>query len=226
MTQLYSDLVDGSGRRYYFALNRATGGLSPATQAALTVTGQQPTVFQQVSVFRNPAQATLTLFGYQPPALTSVLPGVGSVSLLGLVPVEQKIRIITNALPAPDYSTPNELVPTIVYIQTITPAPAPLQVQPLTLNVTPGGDIAYITPGVGLVQTQGLQATLINSQPNIGGVSIAGLIPTMKGEILLQPDVATITINGQSVSADRGFVWTTVVAPAPMTWTTTTGVAA
>jgi hypothetical protein len=146
MTQLYSDLVDGSGRRYYYSLNRAPGGASPAAQAVVTIVGQMPTIFQQVSVFRTPTQATITLLGYQPPALTSVMPGVGAVSLVGLIPTEQKIRVITNALPTPDYSTPNELTPTIVYIQTVTPAPAALQIQSLTLNAFPGGDIVYVTP--------------------------------------------------------------------------------
>jgi hypothetical protein len=226
MTQLYSDLVDGSGRRYYYSLTRAPGGASPASQATLMVVGQMPTIFQQVSVFRTPTQAILTLLGYQPPALTSVLPGVGAVSLVGLIPVEQKIRIITNALPTPDYSTPNELIPTIAYIQTVTPAPAALQIQALTLNAFPGGDIVYVTPNVGHVSMQGLQATLINSQPNIGLISISGLIPFLKTETILLPDVGSITLNGQTVSADRGFVWTNVISPAPMTWSTTTGVAA
>jgi hypothetical protein len=139
-----------------------------------------PTIFQQVSVFRTPTQAILTLLGYQPPALTSVLPGVGAVSLLGLIPVEQKIRIITNALPTPDYSTPNELIPTIAYIQTVTPAPAALQIQALTLNAFPGGDIVYVTPNVGLVSMQGLQATLINTQPGMGLISISGLFHRFK----------------------------------------------
>jgi hypothetical protein len=226
MTQLYSDLIDGSGRRYYYSLNRAPGGASPASQALLTVVGQMPTIFQQVSVFRNPAQATLTLFGYQPPALTSVLPGVGAVSLVGLIPTEQKIRIITNALPTPDYSTPNELTPTIVYIQTVTPAPAALQIQALTLNAFPGGDIVYVNPGVGLISTVGLQATLVNNAPSTGLISISGQIPGLKTEVVLSPDVASVTINGLDVTADRGFVWTTVLTPAPITWSTTTGVAA
>jgi hypothetical protein len=222
MTQLYSDLVDGSGRRYYFSLSRATGGLAPAAPAAVTVMGLQPTVSQIVIAFRTPTQATVTIAGYQPPSLTPVQPGVASISFLGLIPTEQKIRIVTPAMPAPDYSTPNELIPTIAFIQTVSPATAAISIQSLALNAFPGGDIVYITPGVAALTLTGLQAAVVNNQPNVASISISGLIPGLKTETVVQPDVASITIDGLALSADRGFVWTTVVTPAPIIWTTTT----
>lgn len=206
MTQLYSDLVDGSGRRYYYSLSRAPGGASPASQAIVTVVGQVPNVLAQITVFRTPTQATLNIFGYQPPSLTPVQPGVGAVTLAGLIPTEQKIRVITNSLPSPDYSTPNELIPTIVFVQTVIPSPAALQIQALTLNAFPGGDIVYVSPGVGLVSMQGLNGVIINNAPGIGMISISGQIPALAKEIVVSPDLASITINGLASSAAQGFV--------------------
>lgn len=226
MTQLYSDLVDGSGRRYYFSLTRATGGLSPAAPAALTAVGLAPTIFQNVVAFRTPDPATVSVIGYAPPSLTPVMPGVATITIGGLAPSNQTIRIVSPALPAPDYSTPNELIPTIAFIQTVTPDTAQLSIQALTLNAFPGGDIVYVTPGVGSISIQSLSLAIINNQPGVASIAVSGLTPTLQKEMVVQPDTANIIINGQSVSAERGFVWIDADAPPPLTWTTTTGVTA
>lgn len=224
MARLYSDLSDGSGQRYYYGLNSAPGGISPAV-GALQIQGLAPTIFQEVVAFRTPAVATLTINGQQVGSGPILLPAQATLSLQGLAPTLQTTIIVTNAM-TPDYTNLQELVPTILFIQTVTPAPAVLTLQSLALNVTPGGNIGFITPGVGSLSLQGLAPTIINNQPNVGLLSLVGQIPVLQTTRIVEPAIGSLTVNGQTPRLDLPFQWIDADPPPTTTWTTTTGVAA
>lgn len=225
MARLYSDLSSGGGR-YYFALTSAPGGISPSP-AVLTITGLQPFIFEQSTVFRTPATATLTLNGLSPTSDLILKPAQSALSIAGQIPDELRSLIITPAIPTPDYADLPDNAPTILFINTITPVTGLVSLQSLELNVTPGGNIGYITPGSGLLTLDTPGAiTLIFFTVGVGEMSIVGQVPTLITQQLVEPQVGSMTVNGHEVSLGRSFTWVDVDPPPSVTWTTTTGVAA
>jgi hypothetical protein len=226
MARLYSDLLSGSARRYYFGLNSAPGGVSPAP-AVLTLSGRGVEIFQNVTVFRNPATAVLTLNGTQVSTDVILRPAQAALSALGQIPGELRQLVITPAIPTPDYADLQSTAPTILFINTISPTTGLIRLQSLELNATPGGNIAYITPITGLLTLQSTgNVTLIFIDIGVGLATLIGHAPTLLTQLVVQPEVASITVNGQQVGVQAPFTWIDVDAPPPLTWTTTTGVAA
>lgn len=235
MARVYSDLRDGSGRRYYYSLATAPGGLQSGV-GAVTISGLQPTIFQQISVFRNPAPATITLNGLTVPSVTSVSPLTATLAYVGQIPVEQKIRIISPALPLPDYNVPNSLAPTILFVQSVAPGVGSVQLQVLNLNVTQGGNIGFLNPGVGTVSFGALTPTLIFLEAGVSSLAITGQAPTLSlerriGDVSPDPDapiafITYLTITGLAPSLNAPFQWIDADPPPSTTWTTSTDVAA
>lgn len=230
MSDLFTDLVDGSGLDYFYSLESAPGGLTPG-KAALTVQGLAPTIFDQVTVFRSPAPAALTISGLAFAPEFAVSPGMGSLTMAGQIAGEYRELIITPTLPEPTYDIPEALAPTILFINTITPTTGLVQLNSLTLNVTAGGDIGFISPGVGALSLAYGPITLISNFVDVGAISLAGLAPTLLTEKTLGTDEETfepgaLTVVGLTPTLQVPFGWIDVDPQPVTTWTTTTGAAA
>lgn len=206
MPRLYSDLLDGTGRRYYFGLNSAPGGITNAAPAMLTLDGRQMTVQEQSTVFRNPATALLTLFGMSVGAEPRLQPGAAMLTINGQIPAQQRHAVITNALP-PDYGVLPDNAPTILFIQTITPAPAALQVQTREVNLTQGGNIGFVAPGVASLSLAGFVPNFPRFQGDIALLTINGQAATLHTTIRIEPERAVLTALGLASRLQTPFVW-------------------
>jgi len=224
MARLYSNLVDGSSRRYFFGLDSASGGITPQT-VQLQVTGLAPTIFTQVQVFRSPATLVITVNGLQVGSEPRLIPAPAAIAMTGLAPTLLTQRVVTNSLP-PDYTELPSNPPTVLFINTVTPVTGQVTLSGLLPNASPGGNIGFVTPGAGLVELQGRTATLIFLEAVTGQIIVNGLQPSLLTTTVETPEVAQITVNGQSVNLERPFAWVDVDAPPALQWTTTTGVAA
>jgi len=216
MARLWSD-IRGTGQCWY-DLDSAPGILSPGVGDVVYV-GHIPIAVQPASVFRTPATATLTFNGQSVSSAVSLIPGVGSLTSAGQIPSELRQATVTPTYP-PDYSTlPSALAPTILYIATITPTTGSVRISNLTLNVTQGGNILIVSPGVAALSIGGTQSTLIFSVIGLGGVTINGLAPSLDTQLTLSmPTVESITVNGLVPTVEIGFVWRDVEAPPALTW--------
>lgn len=223
MAQLFSDLVDAQGRRYFFNLKSAPGGIAP-TPAVLNIVGFAPTVFQHIQAFRTPAPAVLTLNGLSVAGQPRPIPSTANIALVGLAPTLLLQRVVTNATPTPDYNPPQGLAPTILFINTVTPAPAQLSLVGLEPNASPGGNIAYVTPAPAQLTLGGLAPTLLFLEVGTGQLLLEGLAPTLLLSTTVTPEPGQITLNGLPVSVSRPFGWVDVNAPPVLLWTTTTGI--
>lgn len=235
MSDLFDDLQDGSSRDYFFGLDSAPGGISP-NSLTLTISGLAPTIFEQTSVFRtpNPAVLTINALPFTPDFI--LRPAAAALSLAGQAPDEFRSLIISPALPDLDYSEPVSNAPTILFINTITPTTGQVTLGSLELNVTPGGNIAFVEPAAGSVRMTALTPTLIFHPVEIGLLSVGGHAPTLQTELILgAPDneseeagipTGALSIVGLAPTLERPFGWIDVDPPPATIWTTTTGVAA
>jgi hypothetical protein len=219
MAQLFSDLVDGSGRRYFFNLKSAPGGVS-VNPGQLTLQGLAPSVLNVIQIFRTPAIATLTLQGLSLSGTPRPSPATAQLGLVGQIPFIERIRIVTNALPTPDYSPQNDLAPQIVFVNTVTPGIGQLNLQGFLPNASPGGDIGYITPGLGQLTVEGLAPTLIFLEVGLGLLTLEGQAPELLSQLIVTPDVGALIVNGFDVEFESPFQWTDVESPPSMVWTT------
>lgn len=215
--RLWGPLSPSAGRRFWYALDNAPAVVIPGV-AQLTLNGQVPVANQPATIFRTPATAQLTLNGLSIAQNSLLTPAQAALTLSQLVPSKQTIRIITPALPTPDYNVPNALAPTILYIQTITPATAQLTLQTLTINLTQGGNIGFINPGVGQVSLQGRQATFTFGEVGVGAISINGLVPSIVRQLTVLPDVGLLQPGNTPPHIDLAFVWIDVPPEPPSTW--------
>lgn len=227
MSDLFDDLQDGNGRDYFYALESAPGSITPLL-AELSVVGRSPTIFEQSTVFRSPATAVVTINGKSAASDAILIPITASLSVGGLTPDEYRSLTITPAIPTPDYGELQSTAPSVLFINTVTPAPAVVTLQSLELNVTEGGNIAFVSPGVGAirVQNQALSLTLVFFETGVGAASISGHAPTLVTAGLIQPQVGQVNVSALLAGIERPFGWIDVDPPSTTVWTTTTGIAA
>ena len=219
MTKLYSDLIDGSSRRYFFGLDSAPSVLLPGV-ASLTLSGRTPIATEFLTVFRTPTQATLTLQGQTLFSNAQLGPGLTTLTMTAGVVGKQTIQTITNSM-IPNYSTPNDLTPTIIYVDTKTPSPAQLTLGTLPFSLTQGGNIGFVFPGVASLTLQGTVANFLNCFPGLASLSLAGKLPVFSSQTAtLSPDVMSLTLNGKLVTMDLPFLWITVNRQAATSWVT------
>lgn len=216
MARLYSDLLDGAGRRYYFNLESAPGGIAALGPAALRITGLAPTIQDLTEVFRNPATAALSLEGRLPVLAVIMAPAQAPLSYQGRTPTLLAQTVITNAMP-PDYSNPQENPPTIVYIATQTPDRAVLTINSLEHNITQGGNIGFLSPGVGAVSLQG-RAPNFPREAQVGALTVAGLIPSLHMTLVIEPEAGVIAFNSLNASLAVPFIWVDEDPPPTATW--------
>lgn len=215
MARLYSDLY-GAGR-YYFDLDSAPGIVTPGV-GSVSFGGLVPIAVEPSSVFRTPATAALTLNLLAPASDTFLLPAQATLALSGQIAGELRQQVITPTNP-PDYGTPQELAPTILYINTITPTTGLVQLSALALNVTQGGNIVTVSPGVASLSLGSGQPTLIFSVIGVGSVSMNGLAPGLVTTLAIDMgEGVTLTVNGLAPTIDVGFVWRDVEQPPALNW--------
>jgi hypothetical protein len=206
--RLYGDLLRSSGRRYYFALDSTPGIVTPGV-ATLTLNGRQPVAVEQLTVFRTPATAVLTLQGQSLASPTVLTPAPAALSTVGQIPGEVTQLIISPALPAPVYETPASYAPTLLTIWTTQPGVASLTLQTLEQNVTQGGNIGFVSPGPAQISLGTLQYTLLllAGQIGVGSLSMIGRAPTLQHELTINPGVGTLTTSQLSPEVSRPFTW-------------------
>lgn len=214
--RLWSDLSPSPGKRFWFSLASVPGVISPAP-ALLTIGGQVPIAVEPQTVFRTPATALLTLQGLGFAGGGQVVPAQASLTVSGLIPTLQKILTVYPAATV-TYSDPPQLAPTLITIMTVRPAAALLPLATLPINVTQGGNIGFITPSVGLVTLAGTIANFVFNEIGVSGLSINGLIPSLRTATTLIPDTGQISINGQAPFIEKAFIWLDVDPPPPLTW--------
>lgn len=217
MARLFSDLLDGTGRRFYFGLNSAPGGITNAAPAILTIGGRVASIQEQATVFRTPATAMLTLIGLSTAAEPRLQPAPASLAMFATAPSLLTMRVITNALP-PDYTDLPDLLPTIVYIQTISPAPAVLTINSLEHNITQGGNIGFVSPGRALLTLAGFGANFPRESAGLALLTVTGYAPTTQTEIRITPDPAQLVASGLAGRLDLPFVWVDEDPVPPSIW--------
>ncbi len=218
MARLYSDLIDGTGRRYYFGLTSAPGGITNAAPAMLTLGGNTAVVQELTQVFRTPATATLTLFGQQMLNNSTLQPGAAVLTMTAGVPGMAKLKVISNALP-PDYSTLPDNAPTILFIQTLTPVTTTLTLSTLAANVTQGGNIGYASPGLASLTLSGRAPNIAFFAGSPAGLTCSGLAPTIKTVNVILAGVGSISISELPQSLGLPFHWTDDDPAPASTWT-------
>jgi hypothetical protein len=216
MARLYSDLQSSGGSRYYFGLNSAPGGVSNFAPAGLVIVGYAPVIQEQLTAFRTPATATLTLNGRLASAEPHLQPATAAIGFEGRAPGLLTLQVITNALP-PDYTNLPDNAPTILFIQTISPARALLTIQSLEHNITQGGNIGYISPGVATL-------TLAGYSPNfprfadVGSITVNGRAATLLTTLNISPEPAALSFVGRAPLLTLPFVWIDDDPVTPVTW--------
>lgn len=218
MARLWSDLLRSSGNRYWFALDSAPGIVVPGV-GSITLNGNAPAVSDQSQVFRTPATAALTLFGQSLSSPTLLTPATAALSSVGQIPAEQRIKVVSPALPAPDYGTPADNPPTLQTIMLVQPGKADLQIQVLAQNVTQGGNIGFIAPGVASLTLNGYQVTLPR-EPGLGFLQVIGLTPTLDANALaiVEPITGYLTTTDLAPDVSVPFVWTDDTRQSGTTW--------
>ena len=215
MARLYSDLY-GAGR-YYYDLDSAPGIVTPGV-GAVSFGGLVPIAVQPTSVFRTPATAALAVNLLATGLGVPLSPAVGLLTSAGLIAGELRQVTVTPTNP-PDYGTPQQLVPTLLYIDTITPTTGLARLSALTLNVTQGGNVLIVTPGVASLSNGTGVPTLIFSVIGVGSSVMNGLTPGLVTTLAIDlADGAAITVYGLAPTIDVGFVWRDVEQPPALTW--------
>jgi hypothetical protein len=219
MNRLYSDQLQGSGRRYYFALDSAPGIVTPAT-AVLSMVGRIPAAAEPTTVFRSPDPAVLTLSGLQVRSPSLLSPATAALAYIGNVPVEVRSLTITPALPPPIENPPDAFVPTLITIWHAQPATAMLTLQALEQNVTEGGNIGFVSPAPAQLTLSTLEYTILFGEAGAGTLTVVGLVPEILTEFTISPDPAMLAFGQLEPSIHIPFQWIDD-APAPAaTWIT------
>jgi hypothetical protein len=193
MSRLYGDLLQSSGRRFYFSLEGAPGVVTPAP-AVLTLLGRAPAAAEPSTVFRTPAPAVLTLSGLSLGSPSVVSPAPAALSMVGAIPNEVRSLTITPALPAPVENPPEAFAPTLITIWTTQPGVAQLTLQTLEQHVTQGGNIGFVSPGAAQLTLQTLGYTILFGEAGVGALTVVGHVPTIIFGGSVTPDVCILSL--------------------------------
>lgn len=217
--RLFSDLRDSAGRRYFYDLDSAPGVCLPGA-ATLSLSGHE--VQYPGTVFRTPTPALLTLSGPAVgPSGTILSPATAALALSNSVIGLVTSLTIALTLPPPIENPPADFAPTILFINTITPAPAALSLVGYVNSLSEGGDIGFLSPPTAALSLFGYQYTRIIPPPpgeGLDGVQgtlfIAGTQPTVVTELVVSPTAGSLVVSPVTAHVDPGFVWVDD-APAP-----------
>lgn len=206
MSRLYSDLQDSGGRRYYFDLGGSPGFISPEP-AVLTLFSDEITY--PLSVVREPGLATLNFIGITAGPEFKLLPGVATLTPSNSAPDMLTQLLITLSLPSPVESPDNDFVPTILFINTITPGAAALTLLGYEASLNEGGNIRIISPALAALSLDGGVPSRI-LPPTVGvnaAMLIAGQIPALATERVIEPGLGSLAFTDAALIVDKGFIW-------------------
>lgn len=205
--RLYSSLKTSTSARYYFALNDAPGVVFPGV-ATLTILGLSVALSDQSVAFRTPATAALTLSGLSLSSPSLLIPAPSALALSGKQ--AGLVTSLTISLPVPNpVETPEaSYAPTLLTQLLVEPANATLTINSLELNLSQGGNIGFVSPGKATLTLSGL-APIIALQPQVGGLFIVGLEPTLSLNMIgtVTPDPASLMVVGPEPELNEPFQW-------------------
>jgi hypothetical protein len=221
MSRLYGDLIQSSGKRFYFALDSAPGIISPGV-SALVLNGKVPIAVEPLTVFRSPSPAALGIGGLTPGAPIVVSPSPAALGYVGQIPSRQLIRIITNALAAAIESPPTSYAPTLIPIWTTNPGVGQVRLQTLEINITEGGNIGFVSPAAAQLMLGTLPYTLLvlGAGAGLGQLQILGLAPSVTGATIVTPNLAQLLTLGNDPSLSLPFTWIDDDPALTRTWIT------
>lgn len=217
MAKLFDNLVDGSGRRYFSSLEGAPGSISPAT-AVITLAGRQPLAVQPELVFRTPGTLTITINGLAMASQFALSPTPAALGYLGLAPsTEIRSLIVSPTLPQID-APEADFVPLLLTQMTVQPAQAALVLQALPHAATEGGNIGFAYPGVAALTLTGLQANYVFDVIEPAALGVIGHAPVLISEIILYPEVGTLTLMDTPPTLTLPFGWIDADPAPPVVW--------
>lgn len=218
--QLWSDLLLGTGQ-LWSDQDSAPGIVTPAP-AVLTLLGRDPAAAQQISVFRTPATAVLTLNGLSLGTPVILTPAAAALTTVGQIPGEVRQLTITPSLAAPIENPPADFSPTLITIWTTQPGVGQVTLQTLEINVTQGGNIGFVSPAPAQLSLQTLQYSLLllAGGAGVGAIQVVGLAPTLKYELTITPDVGAVSFNPLVPDLARPFTWVDDDPAPTVTWIT------
>jgi hypothetical protein len=233
-TRLFSDLLSGSGRRYFYDLDSAPGVCTPGV-GTLTLNGQEP---QYPGIaFRTPATLTLTLNGRSVNPDFILTPAPAALAFSSSVVGLQTVRLIQPTLPSPVESPDNDFVPTLIQIFHREPITGVITLGGFSHSLSEGGNIGFRSPDTAALSLLGYQ--YLRSIPPVDGQATAMFIegrePTLVTELLVEPLVGVMGLGTQTASpegenpvppipppppvVDKGFVWLDDDPSPPLQWT-------
>jgi hypothetical protein len=203
--RLWSDIKDGSNRRYWYDLDGSPGVLTPGV-ATLTISGGEPQY--PGSVFRNPAQITLTVNGLQPRLDVPLIPAQAALTFSNAV-IGQLIitRTISPSLESPVESPPNDFVPTLHLIMTVAPTTGSIVMATSNHSLSQGGNIGFLTPTTAALTLSQLSPLRVISNADPVALTIDGRAPALQLEVVLIPAVAALSFGMGAPTAQLGFIW-------------------
>lgn len=214
--RLYTDLLHSPGHRYFFDLGSAPGIVVPGV-GQVTLAGREPIAVERMTVFRTPATIVLTLNGFSTTTPTELHPAQASIAVSVLTAGVYTERVISPDLAPPVESPDADFTPTLWTERVISPDPTTLAVQAITLNVSQGGNVAFISPQVGTVTINGL-TFLFGTQLGVTQWTIEGLVPDLYAERVIEPEVGTLRMGELAPNFILPFFWVDD-RPAPsVTW--------
>lgn len=217
MAKLFDNLLDGSGRRYFSALESAPGSISPAT-AIITLGGQSPIAVQHLTVFRNPATLTLNLVGLSLAPQPVLIPAPAALAYGGLA-VSTTIRSLTISPSLPQIEAPEaDFTPSLLTQMTASPAPAGIVLEVRQHAVNQGGNIGFVFPGVAAITLNGLAANFVFDVIGQSVIEIVGHAPQLTSELILYPDVGMVSLIDTPPNVALPFGWVDADPAPPVVW--------
>lgn len=207
MSRVYADLKDGDGRRYWYDLSNPGGVLSPVP-ATLTI-GSLEVVYPAIA-FREPAHATLNFIGVQVGPEFKLQPATAALSIANSAVGLVTSLTISPSLESPVESPPNDFVPTILFINTITPTTATLTLIGYDHSLDQGGNIAFRSPVTAALTLEGRQwfRVVPPAEAANGNAIMSGLAPSLATTLIIEPAVGLLYIPETiRVTVDKAFVW-------------------
>lgn len=222
--RLWSDLQDSAARRYWFDLDSTPGICQPGV-GSIQLLGQEPQY--PGTVFRTPATAALQLQGILVGNDVPLRPAQAALSFTNSVVGLQTIRLISPSLESPVESPDVSFAPTILFINTITPAPAALALIGYNHSLSEGGDIGFAFPPTAQLTLFGYQYTrVIPPAPpeegvdgQLGTATLIGLAPELVTSLTIEPEVGALSMGELSQRVERGFIWLDDDPAPPLLWT-------
>lgn len=219
MARLYGDLLQTTGRRFYFDLASSPSVVLPQT-GTITLFGRIPDATEPASTVRVPLTGTITLVSAAPSSPGHVVPIKGTIAVQSLQPSLLTEIIVTPALAAPVETAEPSYAPTLITQMTVIPTQGIISVQSRTPNVTEGGNIVFLQPSRGVITLSGL-VPIFGFHPSAGVITLIGYAPTLalNSSRTIEPQAGVVSVNGDTPSLSIPFAWVDDEPASSSIWT-------